>query len=233
MARRSCRLCTWHEWPMLLWNEPKAVLCYCSGSAPSRVFQSSEPRSGAEWEPSAAGRRTLQTQRLHSSAKSGHHHSLPKTRRAPQVLALLPAPNSAAAAARLWHLYHQPGKSFSTLLMCVIVLEFFFLAFWWQSEQARGLVLHFLFSSVMTYRREKVWFEAYGMLNNSGINVDNMFIARGINWDFLVHSSSITDKDLKKKKAKSMWIPNDTHMSLLNMAGMWSYNSFSSGKAFH
>lgn len=126
MARRSCRLCTWHEWPMLLGNEPKAVLCYCSGSAPSRVFQSSEPRSGAEWEPSAAGRRTLQTQRLHSSAKSGHHHSLPKTRRAPQVLALLPAPDSAAAAARLRHLYHQPGKSFSTLLMCVIVLEFFF-----------------------------------------------------------------------------------------------------------
>lgn len=91
------------------------VLCLSSSwCATCGVFPACEPGRSGENKPRGQTRRSFCSEGLYSSSESSNNHTIQEPRGAPEVLALLPTPNSPKAATRLRSICYQSGKMLKT-----------------------------------------------------------------------------------------------------------------------
>lgn len=88
------------------------VLClFSSWCTTCGVFPARKPGRSGKNKPRGQSRRSFCSEGLYSTSESSNNHTIQEPRGAPEVLALLPAPNSPKAATRLWSVCYQPGKT--------------------------------------------------------------------------------------------------------------------------
>ncbi|XP_041254300.1 beta-1,4-galactosyltransferase 1 isoform X2 [Onychostruthus taczanowskii] len=73
------------------------------------VLPACKPGRSGKNKPTGQSRRSFCSEGLYSTSESSNNHTVQEPRGAPEVLALLPAPNSPKAATRLWSICYQPG----------------------------------------------------------------------------------------------------------------------------
>lgn len=66
------------------------------------VFPACKPGRSGKNKPRGQSRRSFCSEKLYSTSESSNNHTIQEPRGAPEVLALLPAPNSPKAATGLW-----------------------------------------------------------------------------------------------------------------------------------
>lgn len=97
------------------------VLCLSSsGFTTCGVFPACKPGRSGKNKPRGQNRRSFCSEGLYSTSESSNNHPIQKPRGAPEVLALLPAPNTPKAATRLWSICYQPGKMLETSLYTAV-----------------------------------------------------------------------------------------------------------------
>lgn len=97
------------------------VLCLSSSWCTTcGVFTACKPGRSGKNEPNGQSRRSFCSKGLYSTSEGSNNHTIQEPRGAPEVLAVLPAPNPPKAAARLWNICYQPGKMLETSLYTAV-----------------------------------------------------------------------------------------------------------------